>query len=569
MRQFLATLPGRFVIAFTAIFALLVVTGGYAYRQLARTNAASEAELLALKSSLETSQRVATSILREVAAGMQSLTTGDEADERRYHQLSDEAEALRRKAIMLDLLSAEERAQVEAIGTLQGRVEARLGLAHAYRQIGREPDARRVLQLTATEIRGIEEALEKLRAGAGARLERRRAEMRAALRTAEWKLLAAVVLGLLFLVWRSVQTSRMVTRPIAAIATSVRALGEGDLREDSHPPTVDESAAEFAELARALQRTRQRLKGLLEQVQVETDRVARAAGELADAAVGAAGSTGQVTTAMGEMATTANAQLGAFEQVNAAALKLAAEGHAIGQAASASETAGTEIRGTANATRAEISRAIAMLLGAREVVASSAAEIAQLRDATAHIERYVTVIADIASQTNLLALNAAIEAARAGEEGQGFAVVAEEIRTLADESARAASEVAESTRRVRERVASASGAAEAGSARMRDIESVAGGASDALALVERSVARVEEAAGRVAAAVRANATALMSVEQAIGSARDMAQGHAASAQEVAAATEQTSATVQQVSATADELRTASSRVRELVGGFKT
>ena len=569
MRDFLGTLRGRFVLAFAAIFVLLVVTGGYAYHQLLRTNAAAEAELMALKQGFDTSQRVATSILREVTAGMQSLMTEDQADEQRYHELSDEAEALRRKAILLDALSPEERSQMEAIGTLQGRVEARLGLARAYRQIGRAEDARRVLQLTAIDVRGIEEALEKLRGGAGARLERRRTEMRAAVRKAEWKLLATICVALVFLVWRSVRTSRMVTRPIESITASVRALGDGDLSDAAHPETTELPAAEFAELLRALQRARQRLRALLEQVHGEADRVARAAGELAEAAVGAAGSTGQVTSAMGEMASTATAQLGSFEQVTAAALRLAAEGSTIGEAAAAGEAAGKEIRGTANTTRSEIGRAVSMLLGAREVVASSAGEMSQLREATAHIERNVTVISEIASQTNLLALNAAIEAARAGEEGQGFAVVAEEIRMLADESARAASEVAESTRRVRDRVASASEAAEAGSLRMRDIESVAAGASDALALVERAVLRVEQAATLVGGAVRANQDALMSVEEAIGAAREVAQGHAASAQQVAAATEQTSASVQQVSATADELRTAANRVRELVGGFRT
>src|SRR5690625_938811 len=72
---------------------------------------------------------------------------------------------------------------------------------------------------------------------------------------------------------------------------------------------------------------------------------------------------------------------------------------------------------------------------------ASIKDVEHLKENAHQVESIITMVGEIAEQTNLLALNASIEAARAGEHGQGFAVVAEEIRTLADESAQAVQQI--------------------------------------------------------------------------------------------------------------------------------
>jgi methyl-accepting chemotaxis protein len=562
------TIRTRLLAGFGVTVLLLVVAGGYSYRSLRAAHGWGRVEMLRLERGFELSQRVTTAVMQSMAVGLQFLNTGAASDRERYARSTAYADSLRRLAQDFALFSDEERKQMELLGALQNRVEVRLAVGHAYRESGRDADAIRVLQNTSADIDEMNGALDVLTTTGKRRIESRQRQMSTALRANEVLLGVILMLAIGLAMILAGSTSRMITRPLSVIVSSVDGMGKGDLRQDLALREMESAVTDYDHLSRSLLQARQRLRELLEAVQLETDRVAQASGELATAATSAATSTDHVTTAMSDMAQSATAQLDAFMQVSSAASRVAEGSGAIARALTASETAGREIRETAIATRTEIAHAIATLLGAREVVDQSAQEMAQLRDATAQIERFVSIITDIASQTNLLALNAAIEAARAGEEGRGFAVVAEEVRQLADESSRAAREVADNVRKVRERVSSASTAAEAGTARMRDVETVATAASSALGHIDTAVARVEGGGRLVAEAVESNAAAVSQVEGAIAIARDAVQNHAALAQQVAAATEETAATAAQVSATAEDLMAAAERVKGLVSGFR-
>ncbi len=250
-------------------------------------------------------------------------------------------------------------------------------------------------------------------------------------------LVTALAVIMVLIIWLYLGFYFSTRQTIGELSLVMRQVAAGDMTGRVRVASRDELGA----LA-------QELNGSLERIQSLIQHVRRTSGQVHDQSA-------QVVSISSESSQAVDAQRNQIEQVATAMNEMAATSQEVARSAALAATNAEQVNQETLSGRRMVEASVDGIEKLAQEIENSVKVINNLAEDSASISRVLDVIKGVAEQTNLLALNAAIEAARAGEQGRGFAVVADEVRTLAQRTQQSTQEIEQMIARLQEGVGAA------------------------------------------------------------------------------------------------------------------
>ena len=329
---------------------------------------------------------------------------------------------------------------------------------------------------------------------------------------------------------------RRIKTGLALASDAAKAIATGDLARSVPSSGEDEIGRMLDQMAIM----RNNLHELLAELQSASSSLSTRSKELAAAAHGASSAAAQQSEATSSMAAAVEELSVSIDQVEAHS----ADARRVTQAsAENSANSGSVIQDTAQ----EMSRIA-------EAVTRTAESVRGLESVSGNISSIVNVIREVADQTNLLALNAAIEAARAGEHGRGFAVVADEVRKLAERTASSTNEIATMIAQIQEGSRAAGASMDTSVARVNEGVQLASAAGESISLIRTSTQEVTAAVDSIGFTLKEQATATREI--------------ASRVEHISHGTEELSASARQTAEAASEIEDIADSMESLAKRFR-
>lgn len=370
--------------------------------------------------------------------------------------------------------------------------------------------------------------------------------------------------GTLFSIFVGYLMARFILGPMTQVIQAMQEVAQGNLTVTVSSNTGDEldilcntfnhMAKEFNSYVTKMEEAALEIAEVAGKLNENVEQATRATEEIAQTIQSVAAATDNQNSTIKNTSQLFEHMADGVKQVAARAKDVSA---ASNQAAALSEKGSTTI-----------TKAVQQMETISQTVNLSAQTVIKLGERSKEIGLILDSITSIAEQTNLLALNAAIEAARAGEQGRGFAVVADEVRKLAEQSSAAARQITELIQLIQQETQQAVRSMESGTVEVDNGIKAVTEAGNAFSNILQVIKQVTGQMAEVSAASQQMAASSQQAVDAIGQIAQISQQTTASAQEVSASAEELTAIFHEGEETASKLHQMSSELMVMVRKIK-
>ncbi|MBR1419887.1 MAG: methyl-accepting chemotaxis protein [Selenomonadaceae bacterium] len=548
------TIKQKLYLAFALLILIFIATGIYAERSLNRINAgATQIATEHLQGVIETTEHART-LAKYRQNEFAVLTAGSLSFKVHAAQQAD------RLAQQIDIVfeSAASQVKGDAVADFQDVRTAwnnyRKNSERVFQLVKENQifEATRLVESSDQDYMYIESKLQKLLDGRKDFIHQENVYGEQQYQSMQIILISAIGAAVLLALLIAGALAKSISKPINNMMDAARKISQGDLSVEMKAISNDE----LGELTQVYGETVKNLRELIRDIQSTAEDVSNFASQLTENASQSAVATQQVATSIGNVAENANHQGEAVNRSTNSIKEMSEMLRGFEEKAVASSKAAGSVEEIAESGKTTIAQAVDQMSVIADSVMSSARVIQQLAERSDEIGQIVETISGISEQTNLLALNAAIEAARAGEAGRGFAVVADEVRKLAEGSGEAAQKIAEMIEMIQTDV-------KAAVQQMNQGTDVVEGGKTAVADAGKSFDNIAEAVENLAQHAAAILEDAKKSSDQVESLVVVMESLEKNGKDVAAETESVSAATEEQSASIDEVASASRRLSEL------
>ncbi|MBM7600498.1 methyl-accepting chemotaxis protein [Virgibacillus halotolerans] len=360
-------------------------------------------------------------------------------------------------------------------------------------------------------------------------------------------------------------TSNMISRPLKTVMDRMKSIAQGDL---SLEPLETKSRDEVGQLVVATNEMSNNTRDLLNKINAVSETVTSQSEELTQAANEVKAGSEQVAITMQELAT------GSETQANSASDIAAIMGTFAVKVQEANENGGrvqeysNNVLGMTNEGTEIMDATTGQMAKIDQIVRDAVEKVQGLDSQSQEISKLVSVIQGIADQTNLLALNAAIEAARAGEHGKGFAVVADEVRKLAEQVSVSVTDITDIVAGIQHETEIVTKSLHTGYAEVEQgtiqIETTGNTFKEINSAVHEMVSNIQLSSENLSE-IAANSQEMNGSIEEIAS---ISEESAAGVEQTSATTQQTSSSMEEVAGSSEQLAKLAEELNGLVNQFK-